>query len=98
MDNCECRYGCPSCVPPLPPGVDSTELEEFLVESNAAVECTSSLLESLLEKTVRIPDITIGRTPLAVPGAPPVDIEKIRAVKKLDRAAKILRDKRERLH
>ncbi len=98
LDNCECSYGCPSCVPPLPPGVDSKELEEFLVESNAAVECTSSLLVSLLEKSIRIPEISISRTPIAAYEAPPEDIEKKRVSQKLNRAARILREKRERLH
>lgn len=98
LDNCECRYGCPSCVPPLPPGIDSSELEEFLVESNAAVECTRSLLTALLEKTINIPEISIDRTPLAVREQPPEDIEKKRMSQKLNRAARILRDKRERLH
>lgn len=98
LDNCECRYGCPSCVPPLPPGVDSKDLEEFLVESNAAVECTGSLLISLLEKAIHVPEITIERSPLAIGDSPPVDTEKLRVTRKLDRAAKILREKRERLH
>jgi DEAD/DEAH box helicase domain-containing protein len=98
VENCECGFGCPSCVPPLPPGVDSRELEEFLVESNAAVECTRSLLEALLEKSVRIPEISVSRTPLSVRQASPEDIEKKRVSQKLSRAARILRDKRERLH
>lgn len=98
LDNCECGSGCPSCVPPLPPGVESRELEEFLVESNAAVECTGSLLEALLEKNFRIPEISVSRTPLASRQAPPEDMEKKRVSQKLNRAARILRDKRERLH
>jgi DEAD/DEAH box helicase domain-containing protein len=98
LNNCECMYGCPSCVPPLPPGVDSRELEEFLVESNAAVECTGSLLIALLEKRVQMPEITISRTPLAACDAPPEDIEQKQISRKLNRAVKILRDKRERLH
>ncbi len=98
IDNCECGTGCPSCVPPLPPGVDSRELEDFLVESNAAVVCTRSLLSALLEKRIVVPEISINRTPLARSDAPPEDIEKKRMTGKLNRAARILRDKRERLH
>ncbi|MBN1497001.1 MAG: DEAD/DEAH box helicase [Spirochaetes bacterium] len=98
MDNCECESGCPSCVPPLPPGVDSRELEEFLIESNAAVECTASLLAALLEKRIVIPDILISKKPIEHFSAPPEDIEKKRVLQKLGRAARILRDKRERLH
>jgi hypothetical protein len=85
-------------VPPLPPGVDSRELEEFLVESNAAVECTSSLLTALLEKRVLMPEIAISKTPLAAREAPPENIEQKLISRKLNRAAKILHDKRERLH
>ncbi len=98
MDNCECEYGCPSCVPSLPPGVDSRELEEFLVESNAAIKCTASLLTALLEKRTVLPDIMIGKTPIEKRPAPPEDIEKKRVVQKLGRAARILKEKRERLH
>jgi hypothetical protein len=36
IDECECDSGCPSCVPPLPPGVTNPELETFLIESDAA--------------------------------------------------------------
>ncbi|MBN1531717.1 MAG: DEAD/DEAH box helicase [Spirochaetes bacterium] len=99
ISECECRTGCPSCVPPLPPGVDSEQLERFLVESDAAVRCTSSLLRFLLEGTVEVPSVTLRETELL----PPVerrepDRERERLAAKLDRAAAMLQKKRERLH
>ncbi|MCP4753309.1 MAG: DEAD/DEAH box helicase, partial [Proteobacteria bacterium] len=48
LRDCECSAGCPSCVPPLPPGVANEHLESLLVESNASVACTRSLLSVLL--------------------------------------------------
>jgi DEAD/DEAH box helicase domain-containing protein len=95
---CECSAGCPSCVPPLPPGVDDGELETFLVETDAAVQCTKSLLCSLLDRQVELPRITVSKTPLVRHAAPPEDPETARISRKLGRAARILRDKRERLH
>jgi len=55
IKECECGYGCPSCVPPLPPGVDNEDLESFLVESNAAVSCTLSFLDTLIDGKIRVP-------------------------------------------
>lgn len=98
LENCGCEQGCPSCIPPLPPGVDDSELEEFMVESNAAVECTMSLLHSILGKGIRIPDIRVMRRPIEKVPSPMPDIEGARLVKKLDRAARILNERRERLH
>lgn len=98
VTGCECENGCPSCVPPLPPGIDSRELEEFLVESNAAVECTKSMLTMLLEKRIVIPEVTVIRALFPPRGAPAVDEDRIRLEQKLGRAARILREKRERLH
>ncbi len=98
LANCGCEQGCPSCVPPIPPGVDSAEMEEFMVESNAAVECTRSLLDSMLGNGIRIPDIRVIRKPIDAGRVPVPDIEGARLMKKLGRAAKILNERRERLH
>lgn len=98
VENCECDTGCPSCVPPLPPGVDSRELEDLLIESDAAVQCTRSLMTALLEKRIVLPEVTVSSTPLVRHEAPAEDPEKARINRKLNRAARILRDKRERLH
>ncbi|MBN2160010.1 MAG: DEAD/DEAH box helicase [Spirochaetes bacterium] len=98
LESCECSHGCPSCVPPLPPGVDSRELEEFMIESNAGVECTRSLIAALLEKTTIMPDIRVSRTQLPRRETPQEDIEMKWVSRKLGRAARILSDKRERLH
>ena len=96
--NCACSAGCPSCIPPLPPGVDSRELEAFLIETDAAVQCTKSLFASLLDKHIELPSITVSKTPLALHSPPPEDLEKERNIRNLGRAARILREKRERLH
>jgi len=99
IEECDCRGGCPSCVPPLPPGVDSRELEVFLVESNASTKCTLSLIQALLTGETTVPEIEYFTTPVAFPvEAPPVDLEKKLINEKLDRAARILQRKRERLH
>jgi ATP-dependent helicase YprA (DUF1998 family) len=98
LDNCKCEQGCPSCIPPLPPGVDSAELEAFMVESNAARECTKSLIDSMLGKGIRIPEVRVIRNPIAKEPIPVPDIEGARRIKKLGRAAKILNERRERLH
>ncbi len=96
---CECDAGCPSCVPPLPPGVHDETLEEFLTESDAAVECTKSLLAMLLEGHVVVPQIETlqRRLPPAV-DPPEEDVEAIKLGNRLTRAAGVLAKKRERLH
>ena len=58
IEECPCAAGCPSCVTALPPGVADEELERLLVESNAAVACTRSLLTALLTGEVVPPDVT----------------------------------------
>ena len=99
MDECECESGCPSCVPPLPPGVNNEELEQFLIESDAALACTRSLLASLLDGEVIVPDVTIIRRALAPPGEPPPEDEEAKKLEtRLTKASKILKAKRERLH
>ncbi len=99
VEACECAAGCPACVPPLPPGVEDEELEEFLVESNAAQACTRSLLAALLDGAVIVPEIRTlrqARPPAAAP--PPEDEEAIRLNRRLGKASEILKKKRERLH
>jgi ATP-dependent helicase YprA (DUF1998 family) len=99
IDECECESGCPSCVPPLPPGVTSPELELLLVESDAALECTRSLLAALLDGKVALPKISVIRRAAAPPIVPPpVDEEAVKLNRRLTKAAGILRKKREREH
>lgn len=99
VEECECESGCPSCVPPLPPGVTNPELEMLLIESDAALECTRSLLVALLDGKVLLPTITEirrARGPMVEP--PPVDEEAVKLERRLTKAAGILRKKREREH
>ena len=86
-------------MPPLPPGVTSPELETFLIESDAALECTRSLLRALLEGRVTVPKIKVLRRahgPSVTPA--PVDEEAVKLERRLTKAAGILRKKREREH
>jgi hypothetical protein len=74
-------------------------LEDLLIESDAAIECTRSLLVALLDGRVIVPKVTVirrARGPAVEP--PPVDEEAIRLEKRLTRSAQILRKKRERTH
>ena len=99
VEACECTSGCPSCVPPLPPGVNNAELEELLVESNAALACTRSLLAALLDGLVQLPDIQIYQRKLAkavTSSAPDPEIERL--TQRLGKAAQHLQQKRERQH
>jgi len=99
IEECECEGGCPSCVPPLPPGVENEELAEFLIESNGAVECTRSLLTCLLTGKVILPRIKIQKRmlkPALEP--PPEDEEQKKLRRRLSRANDLLKKKRERLH
>ena len=99
MSACPCKGGCPACVPPLPPGVDTVELIELLVESDASVACTRSLLDALLEGVVGLPQVTVVRRPReAAVEAPGEDADLVKLSQRLGRAADILRQKRERLH
>ncbi len=99
IDECPCPSGCPSCVPPLPPGIEDEELEAFLIESDAAVRCARSLLVALSEGVVEVPVVTVLRHPRgAGVVAPPVDEEAQRLETRVGRAAGILRRKREREH
>lgn len=96
---CECSCGCPSCVPPLPPGVDNEELENLLVESDASVRCTASLLDALLHGTVAVPEVTVLRRTLAkAVNPPPPDEEAVKLQRRLSAASKILQKQRGRTH
>jgi DEAD/DEAH box helicase domain-containing protein len=99
INECPCRSGCPSCITPLPPGVENVDLESLLIESNAAVVCTQSLLTSLIDGGVELPQIQVVELegyPAINP--PPVDEAALKLNTRLNRAAKVLKDKRERLH
>jgi DEAD/DEAH box helicase domain-containing protein len=99
IDECECAAGCPSCIPPLPPGIEDQELEELLTESDAAVQCARSLLTALLDGRVQPPEIhesQRSRPPGITP--PGDDPETARMNRRLTRASRILREKRQREH
>lgn len=99
LDECECEAGCPSCVPPLPPGIENQLLEELLVETDAAVACTGSLLAMLLEGQILVPEVRVLRRRMeAAVQPPPEDVDTLRMKQRLTRAAGVLRQKREREH
>lgn len=99
LDECPCSAGCPSCVTALPPGVGDAELEQLLVESNAAAACTRSLLTVLLTGRVELPEIEYFELPPPVDFTPPPpDMEQVRLQQRLNAAAEILRQKRSRTH
>jgi ATP-dependent helicase YprA (DUF1998 family) len=99
IDECECASGCPSCVPPLPPGVNDEELEGLLVESDAAVQCTRSLLTMLLDGRIELPEVRlVSERREAAVDIPPEDEEAIKLNQRLGRAADILQRKRRREH
>ncbi|MEZ6125952.1 MAG: Zn-binding domain-containing protein [Planctomycetaceae bacterium] len=96
---CPCAAGCPACIPALPPGVGDEELEQLLTESNAATECTRSLLTALLTGEIRLPQIT----EFALEGQPAIeapepDLEQQRLEDRLAKAGRILQQKRLRKH
>jgi DEAD/DEAH box helicase domain-containing protein len=99
IEECECEAGCPSCVTALPPGVEDTELEQLLVESNASVACTSSLLTALLSGEVVLPDVAFHELAAmsgVVPPEPDADMERLK--QRLGKAGEILKQKRARVH
>lgn len=99
IDECECKSGCPSCVPPLPPGIDNEALETLLIESNASIMCTRSLLTALIDGKIDLPEVFFSTTPIVLPlEAPMEDIEKKKVQAQLGRASKMLQRKREREH
>jgi hypothetical protein len=74
-------------------------LERLLVETNAAVACTSSLLTSLLAGRIERPNITsqeLAGGPSITPAE--ADIEQQRLTYRLSKAAQILQKKRTRTH
>ena len=99
INECECRNGCPSCVPPLPAGVDDEELANFMIESNGAVVCTTALISHLISGELIIPDVTIEKQAFQTEIAPqPEDLEAKRTKERLMKAARILKKKRGRQH
>ncbi|MFH2131635.1 MAG: DEAD/DEAH box helicase [bacterium] len=99
LDQCDCSAGCPACVPPLPPGIADNELEALLIESNASVECTRSLLTMLLTGVTVLPQPQSVILPANQSvQAPEPDLAAIKMKEKLVRAANVLKKKRERLH
>ncbi len=99
IGECECTAGCPACVPTLPPGVEDEEVTGLMIESNAAVACTRSLIDMLLTGRVTVPEVRMfDRTLEAAVNPPPEDRERIVLRRKLDRASRMLKKKRDRLH
>ena len=99
INECACAAGCPSCVTALPPGVADEEMEQLLVESNASVVCTLSLIKALLTGEVIAPDVRyheLARSSAITP--PETDLELERLKQRLGKASKILQDKRARVH
>ena len=99
IDDCPCVAGCPACVTSLPPGIEDEDLEQLLVESNASVACTRSLITALLTGEVIIPEITQFALEEKVAVIPPdVDEEFEKLKDRLGKAGKILQQKRSRIH
>lgn len=99
LEQCDCATGCPACVPPLPPGIADDELEALLIESNASIACSRSLLTVLLEGNIIMPEIeNISFSPPQEIQPSEPDREAIRMKEKLERASRVLKKKRERLH
>jgi len=99
IDQCGCDAGCPSCVTALPPGIETSELEQLLIESNASVACTQSLLTALTTGAIVLPEIKFHEV-AALRGvtAPEPDVEQERLRKRLGQANVILKNKRARIH
>ncbi|MGI9455094.1 MAG: DEAD/DEAH box helicase [Aeoliella sp.] len=99
IGECACEAGCPSCVTALPPGVESPEMEQLLIESNASVACTRSLLKVLLTGQIVLPEIKLHEVPVlsgVMVSEPDLDAERLR--KRLGQANEILKKKRSRVH
>jgi DEAD/DEAH box helicase domain-containing protein len=99
IEDCPCAAGCPACVTSLPPGVEDEELEQLLVESNASVVCTHSLITALLTGETVIPDVVECAIDTKIAVIPPdtdEEFEKLR--ERLGKASRILQQKRERIH
>ena len=95
---CRCGTGCPSCIPPLPPGVMNGELESYLVSSNATVASSVSLIRYLRENRISDPEIRYNRVEVHREEPFPDDGAKKELSIKLNRAASLLKKKRERVH
>ena len=99
IDECNCEGGCPSCITAVPPGVESAEMEQLLVESDASLACTRSLLTRLLSGRVELPEIRYHEVPvLSGVSVPESDLEAERLKKRLGQANEILKKKRARVH
>jgi ATP-dependent helicase YprA (DUF1998 family) len=99
ISECECTGGCPACVPPLPPGVSSEEMEELLSISDAALQCTRSLIDYLLKGNFYLPEITVTSIIASKPEKKELpDMDALLLKKKLSRAAGTLQKRRERMH
>ena len=99
LNECECQAGCPSCIPPLPPGVNNQELEIWLIESNSALVCTQSLISILLHGKLVVPEIkTFHFKNTQNKKNFKEDEEQKKLKKRLHRAGEILAKKRLRTH
>ena len=75
------------------------ELEQLLVESNASVACTKSLLDTLLANMVVLPEVTNHELPPRIRvDAPEEDADLRKLKERLGQAGKILKNKRARIH
>lgn len=80
-------------------GVKEEELSLLLIESNAAIECTRSLIRNLLTGEEYIPEVKVDRQPLPPTIIPPEEDAEAKKLKaRLNKAAELLKQKRERLH
>lgn len=99
IESCDCQCGCPACIPSLPEGVEAEEHIAFLSESNAATECTKSLLLYLLYGKQVSPLVKkfLHALPQDVDSFSP-DPEAEMLAQKLSLAEKSLSQKRQHLH
>ena len=99
IKECQCKFGCPSCVTPLPPGIDNEKLEQLLIETNASVVCTLSLITILLEGRIDVPKIREETTGIkGTPESEDDDYDAKRLNTRLKYAAKVMQKKREKTH
>ncbi|MDC0255359.1 DEAD/DEAH box helicase [Bacteriovoracales bacterium] len=99
IDSCPCKWGCPSCVPPLPPGVQDEDLEQWLIETNTSLASTKSLLTNIKKGKIVIPKIETSKRKNEISLTPPPEAkELIKLQHRLGKAAKSLNKKREREH
>ena len=99
INDCECAAGCPSCVTAMPPGVGDEDLERLLVESDASLQCTRSLLAALCRGEVLLPEVTfheLAQQDGIVPPEADADMERLK--ERLGKAGQILQKKRARIH